>query len=153
TVELYYLAQPKGGTAVVTGDGTEILRADTRADAKQPGYAAATTAGGRELQIKTEGKVRGVGVDLENASGAVVDNLGIVSVNVKSLANNEPAHFGAELAHRNADLIMTMIGANEAEWLNPGDRDTKDYQAKYERVLAPIRRARPDAACLVVSPT
>src|SRR5215468_11002214 len=55
SVELYYLAQPKGGTAVVTGDGAEILRAETKADAKQPGYAAATTAGVRELKIKTEG--------------------------------------------------------------------------------------------------
>lgn len=152
-VELYYLAQPKGGTAIITADGTELVRADTKADAKQPGFAAATTPGIKEVKIKTEGRVRVFGIDLENASGAVVDNLGIVSVNVKSLANNEPAHFSSQLAHRNADLVMIMIGANEAEWLNPGDRDTKDYQTKYEKVLAPIRKARPDGSCLVVSPT
>jgi lysophospholipase L1-like esterase len=151
-VELYYFGQPKGGTAVVTADGSELVRVDTKGD-KQPGYAAATSPGASTFKITTEGHVRLFGIDLENTTGAVVDNLGIVSVNVKSLANNEPAHFAAELAHRQADLVMIMIGANEAEWLNPGDRDTRDYQAHYEKVLAPVRKGRPDAACLVVSPT
>ena len=94
------------------------------------------------------------GIDLENATGAVVDNLGIVSVNVKSCGERERRRTGAaELGHRGADLVMIMIGANEAQWLGPGDQDTKHYQAHYEKVLAPIRKARPDAACLVVSPT
>ncbi|HEV7556080.1 MAG TPA: GDSL-type esterase/lipase family protein [Kofleriaceae bacterium] len=150
-VELYYLAQPHGGTITIAGDGSELLHAETKGD-KQPGFAAATTAGVHEVKLTSTGHVRVFGLDLENARGAVVDNLGIVSVNVKSLANNEPAHFAAQLAHRGADLVMIMIGANEAQWLHPGDRDTKDYQAHYEKVLAPIRLGRPEASCLVVSP-
>ena len=91
--------------------------------------------------------MRVFGIDLENATGAVVDNLGIVSVNVKSFATNDAAHFQAELAHRDADLVMIMIGANEAQWLGPSDADTKDYAAHYEKLLAPspqgaARRAR-----------
>ena len=153
-IELYYLSQPKGGTATVTGDAGQIARIETAADTKQPGYAAGTVAAGtKKLDITTEGKVRLFGVSLENTTGAVVDNLGIVSVNVKSFANANAAHFIAELGHRNADLVMIMIGANEAQWLSPGDKDTKEYQAHYEQVLAPIRKARPDGACLVVSPT
>jgi lysophospholipase L1-like esterase len=97
--------------------------------------------------------VRVFGVDLENGSGAVVDNLGIVSVNVKSFGANDAAHWSEELAHRSSDLVMIMIGANEAEWLSPGDKDTKDYQSHYEQVLAPIRKGVPNASCLVVSPT
>src|SRR5262249_39193338 len=81
------------------------------------------------------------------------DNLGIVSVNVKSFGANDPTHWSGELAHRGADLIMIMIGANEAEWLAPHDQDTKQYQTHYEKVLDTIRRARPEASCLVVSPT
>src|SRR6185503_8873930 len=45
------------------------------------------------------------------------------------------------------------IGANEAQWLHPGDKAMKDYQAHYEKLLAPIRKGRPDGSCLVVSPT
>jgi lysophospholipase L1-like esterase len=151
--ELYYLAQPHGGTATVTADGVELVRADTNADAKAPGWASGTIAqGASKIEIKGEGKTRVFGIALENASGAVVDNFGIVSVHVKSFAAHDEAHYSAELAHRGADLIMVMIGANEAQWLHPG-RAMKDYQAHYEKLLAPIRKGRPDASCLVVSPT
>ncbi len=153
-LELYYLAQPKGGTATVTADGAQALAVDTRADAKAAGYAPAELKGGAaEIEIEANGRVRLFGVDLENGSGAVVDNLGIVSVHVKSFATHDMDAWTGELAHRSADLVMIMIGANEAEWLGPHDQDTKDYAAHYAKILAPIRKARPDAACLVVSPT
>ena len=153
-VELYALAQPHGGSAVVRADGTEVARTETKADAKAPAFATADlAAGASKFEIETHGRVRLFGLDLENGTGAVVDNLGIVSVNVKSFTANDSAHWSAELGHRGADLIMIMIGANEAEWLKPGDRDTKDYQAHYEQILAPIRQGRPEATCLVVSPT
>jgi lysophospholipase L1-like esterase len=153
SVELYYLSQPRGGTATITSDAGPVLVADTKADAKQAGYATGTTTGAKKLTVETTGRVRVFGVAIENATGAVVDNLGIVSVNVKSFVNHDPAHFVGELAHRHADLVMIMIGANEAAWLSPGDRDTKDYQTRYETVLATLRKGRPDGACLVVSPT
>lgn len=154
SAELYYLAQPGGGTAIVSGDGNELVRADTKADAKGPGWSIGTAAAGAaKIEIKTSGRVRLFGIDLENATGAVVDNLGIVSVNVKSFKVNDAEHWTAELGHRSSDLVMIMIGANEAQWLGPSDRDTKDYQAHYEAILAPIRKGLPDASCLVVSPT
>jgi lysophospholipase L1-like esterase len=153
-VELYALGQPHGGSVVVRADGAEIARADTGAEAKQTAFATGTVAeGASKFEIETRGRVRLFGIDLENATGAVVDNLGIVSVNVKSMANNDVAHWRAELGHRGADLLMIMIGANEAEWLSPGDKDTKDYQAHYEQILEPLRKGRPEASCLVVSPT
>jgi len=153
-VELYYLSAPHGGKASVLADGKPVIDVDTKADAKQPGWAtAAIDAGASKLEVRGDGRVRLFGLDLENARGAVVDNLGIVSVHVKSFARNDAAHWSGELAHRGADLVMIMIGANEAEWLAPGDKDTKDYQAHYEAVLAPIRAGRPEASCLVVSPT
>jgi lysophospholipase L1-like esterase len=152
--ELYYLAQPRGGTATVTADGVEIVRADTKAEAKAPAWASGTAEkGASKIEIKGDGKTRVFGISLENATGAVVDNFGIVSVHVKSFAAHDEAHYATELGHRSADLIMVMIGANEAQWLHPGAKAMKDYQAHYERLLAPIRKGRPDASCLVVSPT
>ena len=152
-LDLHYLAQPKGGTITVTADGAEVAKVDTKADAKTAAYAAAKVDGAQTIKLETTGRVRTFGISLENASGVVVDNLGIVSVNVKSFGANNEASLAGGLQHRGADLIMIMIGANEAQWLGPGDRDTKLYQQNYEKVLAPIRKARPDASCLVVSPT
>lgn len=153
-VELYYLAQPHGGTVAITADGKPVTKVDTKGASKGPGYAAATIDGGAaKFDVAVSGKVRLFGIDLENPRGAVVDNLGVVSVNVKSFDANKPEHFRAELAHRSADLVMIMIGTNEAEWLGPTDRDTKAYGEHYGKLLAEIRAGRPDASCLVVSPT
>jgi lysophospholipase L1-like esterase len=153
-VDLYYLTQPRGGSATITANGAAVAKVDTRGSAKEPGFTAATVDGGAEkFEIATRGRVRLFGVALENPTGAVVDNLGVVSVNLKSFDANKPEHFQAELAHRGADLVMIMIGANEAQWLGASDRDTKDYAAHYGKLLSQIRAARPDASCLVVSPT
>jgi lysophospholipase L1-like esterase len=153
-VELYYLAQPHGGSVAIKADGEPLTTVATSGAEKQAGYAAATiAAGASKFELAAAGRVRLFGIALENPTGAVVDNLGVVSANVKSFAANNAEHFQAELAHRSADLVMVMIGANEAEWLGPTDRDTKDYAANYEKFLAELRRARPEASCLVVSPT
>ncbi|HEX7840564.1 MAG TPA: GDSL-type esterase/lipase family protein [Kofleriaceae bacterium] len=153
-VELYYLAQPHGGTVAITADGKPVAKVETKGASKAPGYAAATLEGGAaKFDLAVSGKVRLFGLSLENPRGAVVDNLGVVSVNVKSFDVNKPEHFQAELAHRSADLVMIMIGANEAEWLGPTDRDTKAYGEHYGKLLAEIRAGRPDGSCLVVSPT
>jgi lysophospholipase L1-like esterase len=153
-IELYFLTQPRGGSVTLTADGKQLAKVDTRGAAKQPGFAAATVDAGTDaISLAARGKVRLFGVTLENKSGVVVDNLGIVSVNLKSFDANKPEHFQAELAHRAADLVMIMIGANEAEWLGPSDRDTKDYAERFGKLLVQIRKARPDGSCLVVSPT
>ncbi len=153
-LELAYLAQAKGGSVTITADGREAMRTDTKAEAREAGYAKITLDdGAASFKIELTGRVRTFGLQLENPKGAVVDNMGIVSVNVKSFANHNMAAFSDSLVHRGADLIMIMIGANEAQWLGPKDQDTKLYQANYEKVLNPIRKARPDATCLVVSPT
>lgn len=153
-LELYYLTQPRGGSVAITADGKPLATVDTRGTAKQPGFATATVAAGaQKFDLAARGRVRLFGVSLENTSGAVVDNLGVISVNLKSFDANKPEHFQAELTHRGADLVMFMIGANEAQWLNPGDRDTKDYATRYGKLLAQVRAALPGASCLVVSPT
>ena len=153
-LELYYLTQPRGGTVAITADGKPLATVDTRGPARQPGFATASVAAGaQKFDLAARGRVRLFGLSLENPGGAVVDNLGVVSVNLKSFDANKAEHFQAELKHRGADLVMLMIGANEAEWLNPGDRDTKDYATRYGKLLAQVRAAVPEASCLVVSPT
>ena len=152
--ELFYLAQPSGGTVTVSGDGSELASTSTAENDKYGRVLKFDAKDGmRDVRITTHGKVRLFGVDLFNANGATVDNLGIVSVNVKSFGFQNADQWSWTLGQHRADLVMIMIGANEAEWLSPGDRDTKDYQAHYESVLAPIRKGVPNAACLVVSPT
>ena len=57
-------------------------------NARRRGRAARSRRARPTVEIKTDHRVRLFGIDLENATGAVVDNLGVVSSNVKSFANN-----------------------------------------------------------------
>ena len=154
-VELYYLAQPGGGTVGITIDGHEVSTVDTHSDdGKHSAYTTVAVDGGagRTVELHATGKVRFFGATLENASGAIVDNMGIVSGTVKNYANNRADHAQGQLAHRGADLIMIALGANEAQWLPPMAKTMTEYQAQYARILAPVRAGRPEATCLVIGP-
>ncbi|HEY4059480.1 MAG TPA: GDSL-type esterase/lipase family protein, partial [Kofleriaceae bacterium] len=152
-VELYYLAQPNGGTATVLADNNEVVTADTSGDAKvAKGASAMIDGGAAKFSIATKGRVRLFGIGFENDKGVVVDNFGIVSVNVKNFATRQTENWEAELKHRAADLLIISIGANEAHWLGPKDTATKLYSGQFKAMLEPIRTARPDASCLVISP-
>jgi lysophospholipase L1-like esterase len=152
-IEVYYLGQPNGGSADVVVGGEVKATVDTARDPKQPGFvevqAAAPT---KVVELATRGKVRFFGLALENATGAVVDNMGLISATVKNMAHNQADHWASQLAHRDADLVIVMLGANEAEWLPAGKAAMAEYRARYEKILAPIRTGVPESACLVVSP-
>jgi lysophospholipase L1-like esterase len=153
-VDVYYLAQPKGGAADLLVDGDVKATIDTTGDAKKAGWSAIDVDDAEhkvELKV-THGRVRLFGLTLERAPGIVVDNMAIISATPMNEANNKPDQWQEQLAHRGADLVILMLGTNEAEWLTPGKRALGDYAVAWQKLLAPIRAARPDAACLVVSP-
>ena len=152
-VDVYYLRQPGGGRADVVLDGTIAASIDTAGDTKQARFErvrAATPA--QKIEVRATGKVRLFGLVLENPSGVVVDNMGLVSATVKNAAHNRADHWRNQLAHRSADLVLVMLGANEAAWLPPSKTAMAEYRTRYEALLAPIREALPQTSCLVVSP-
>ena len=150
--ELFYLAHPRGGTADLLVDGEVAASLDTAADTKAAAYQVLMLDDrAHALDLKTtRGKVRLFGITLERERGVVVDNLAIVSATAAKLRNNREDHWRDQLAHRAADLVVFMIGTNEAQWL-AGSR-MSGYEQEWAAVLAPVRAARPDASCLVVAP-
>jgi lysophospholipase L1-like esterase len=152
-VEVFFLAQPGGGTVDVVVDKQVQATVSTRGDVKKAGFDRLhLTAPGKKVQLRTSGKVRLFGALLENTRGAVVDNMGLVSATVKNLAHNRADHWAHQLEHRAAELVIVMLGANEAEWLPATRAAMTEYQSRYEAILAPIRTGLPQSTCLVVSP-
>lgn len=151
TAEVYYLAQPGGGSFTATVDGTAAATIDTSGPAKKAAFATVPVTGtlGR-LDLRASGKVRLFGVVLEAARGVVVDNLGVVNATAKGWAKNRRDHFQGQAAHRAPDLFIVMIGANEAGWL-AGD-DLAEYHRVLADLVAPVKKANPNAACLLISP-
>jgi lysophospholipase L1-like esterase len=149
--EVFYLAQPGGGRFDVAIDGADAASVATLAEVKHDGVAQVPVAGTlRRLDLRARGRVRLFGVVLEAARGVVVDNLGVVNSSTRTWARIEPDHWRRQIVRRAPDLMVVMIGANEAMWL--GGKKLAAYEGLMRGLLAPIRAARPDGACLVISP-
>ncbi len=153
-VDVHYLAQPHGGALDLVADGTVVDTIATADEHKRAAFErAAVPAGTKHISLRAHGRVRLFGAALEAASGAVVDNLGVVSGTVKQIATFDlPAHLQNQLAHRAADLVVIMYGTNEAEWLRAKGAGMEEHEKLFGELLATVRAANPAGACLVVSP-
>lgn len=154
SADLHYLAQPRGGRLSVVVDRTVIAEIATAADAKRAAFAqVALPAGTKRVELRASGRVRLFGAALEAASGAVLDNLGVVNATAKQLVKyNLAEHWQNQLAHRDADLVVVMLGTNEAEWLHARGAGMAEHERLYGELLASLRKGNPTASCLVVSP-
>jgi lysophospholipase L1-like esterase len=97
------------------------------------------------------GSVRlfGVVIERSSATGVVLDTAGIDGARLETpLAWNETA-FVAEVAHRAPDLFVVAYGTNEAFDALRVDK----YQAQLAELVRRLRRAAPQASCLVLGPT
>jgi lysophospholipase L1-like esterase len=152
-VTMQYLAQPRGGQVELSGDDPKATLAtiDSHGEGSAAMLSTTTiTAGARRIGVRTHGLVRFFGLVLERDSGAVVDNLGIVSVTAKNFTRNDATHWRDQIQARGPDLVMLLMGANEATWLQGSADQMRDYRAHFTELLEPIRKA--NVACLVISP-
>jgi lysophospholipase L1-like esterase len=153
SIDIDYLAQPGGGQLEVMADRTALTTVATADDHKHGAFARIEIpAGVHAIALRAAGRVRLFGASLEASAGAVVDNLGVVNATVKSLRHNLDDHWKNQLAHRDADLIVIMLGTNEAEWLHAGGAGMTEHEQVFDALLADVRTGNPRASCLVISP-
>jgi|JI10StandDraft_1071094.scaffolds.fasta_scaffold168612_2 lysophospholipase L1-like esterase len=149
--QVFYLAQPGGGAFDVRVDGAAAATVQTGGAGKLGAVVDVPITGTlRSFDLRARGRVRLFGIVLETARGVVVDNLGVVNASTKTWSRIEPGHWRAQIEQRAPDLMVVMIGANEAIWI--GGKKLAAYEGTVRNLLAPIRAAHPDGACLVISP-
>jgi hypothetical protein len=150
--ELYYLAQPKGGKLDLDVDGKTVETVDTNDGTAHAAYKRIDVDdGAHTLTMRiASGAVRAFGVVMERDAGVEWDNLGVISGTVKAMTFNQEDHFRDELGHRAPNLMILFFGANEAQWV-VNKAALAQYQADFEKLLAELKAARPDSACLVMS--
>lgn len=151
--ELYYLEQPRGGKLEVHVDGRLVETVDTAADVVRSAWKRVDVPDGEHAFVVkvAAGKVRAFGAVLErDEPGVVYDQLGMIGGSVRALSQIEASHWREQLAHRAPDLVIVLFGANEAEWTANTTRALERYREGFEALLAAVRKARPDVACLVM---
>lgn len=107
---------------------------------------------GGKLTVKhASGRPELLGVVVESADrhGVVLDTLGLNGARVRSALAWDEATWVAELARRQADLVVVAFGTNESSNLKlKGERHTE----RMLRLLERIRKGAPEADCLIFGP-
>ena len=92
------------------------------------------------------------GVILENETGVVLDNLGLVSSRAERLLRIDEEHWASQLALRDPDVISLFYGVNAA-WEGSATAHFADnYREDFGNVLARVRRVAPDRDCMAIAP-
>lgn len=98
-------------------------------------------------QVQGEPELFGV-IAEGSEPGVVVDTLGINGARIATTLTWNPAHFVSQVQQRNPALVVLAYGTNEiGDALAPWR-----YAAQYDALLARLRDAVPNVACLILGP-
>ncbi len=154
-LELWYQAGVGYGSLWASVDDREVLRESTAAEATDDRrFSLDVPEGFSKLAFGAEGgPVPLYGVVLESgAPGVTWEALGVIGVGSKSFSFQNKAHLSAQMAQRKPDLIVVMLGGNEAGYPILLSGDGSGYRPFYQGALDSIRAGAPQASCLVISP-
>lgn len=151
--EVWYAAQPGGGKLQVQVDDGEKALIDTRADKLEDRWHAIDVDDGvHELSVRAAagGRVRVYGVTMErNVPGVVWDGLALVGAFTNRMTEFDAAHLKAQLGHRKPQLAVLTFGGND---MVRTSMKMSDYAEEYRQVVRRVRQARPEMACVLMSP-
>lgn len=151
--ELWYQRHPRGGRVDLRVDEGERVVLNTRGEGQEDAWHVIEVpddAHRIELRTRGGGVSRLYGMVLEREGpGVVYDSLGMVGARARRMLGMDPDHFATQHAHRQTNLIVLAFGGNDADDVR---RTGAQFENDFRRVARLVRRARPEAACLLMAP-
>lgn len=92
------------------------------------------------------------GLVLEAKAGITWETTAVVGVNNGSFRQFNAVHLAEQTQVRRPDLIVLMIGGNDASNGGILFGDGRAYRQGFERALQTLRQGSPQSACLIMSP-
>ncbi|WP_366928075.1 GDSL-type esterase/lipase family protein [Corallococcus exiguus] len=142
------------GRLVVSVDGAVLTRTEPQEDGASRTTSFDLPAGAKWLDVTAEGKgaiVQGV-VLQKDASGIVLDMLGVPSADATLYGRLEEDALKAQLGQRDPKLLLFFLGGNESKRLEWKRTDLTTVRQDLTALLRRTRAAAPGSACLVVGP-
>lgn len=140
-------------------DGVEVLRVPRAPLGTTPSGAAKSIEVklpplGKELRLVADKGARVFGVAVErDVAGVVVDTIGVPAASARLYVDSTEADiFVEQLAQRDPALVTLMLGGNETRGIAYGNITAAVFEAKLNLMLDRVRRAAPQAACMIVTP-
>jgi lysophospholipase L1-like esterase len=156
--ELWYAKHPEGGKFQLSVDGRRVHTVDTRSNVSLDAVETLLLPDGpHEITVAAlgSGMARAYGVVLErDQPGVVWDELSQIGSFTQRLDYQDPEHIAAQVARRDTDLLVFIMGGNDVQ-RGGSDlrRDTLKYEREYSRVLRKFRAGKARASCLIMSLT
>jgi lysophospholipase L1-like esterase len=152
-IELWYMAEPKGGNVKIEVDDAEPVLVSTAADAIGDGWHAIDVADGAhrfEVRAAGGGRVRLYGVVFErDVPGVVWDGMAQLGAFTSRMLYYDADHIRDQIEHRDAGLLVFMFGGNDL--LLPSHR-LDEYEDTFRQMLKRFRAQAHPPDCLVMSP-
>lgn len=151
SLELHYLARPRGGSLSVEAGEKTLATVQTAAETVRSGFSrVALPEGARVLRIKARGPLRLFGLRLGRPGpGIVWSNLPLVAARFHQLALLDESHWAEQLKQVAPHLVVFQFGANDT--VSYGG-DLGRYKRRVALVLSRLKAALPRAGCLVIGP-
>lgn len=148
-----YLEHPGGGTIELEIDKEKTITIETSGEnAVLREHVVQMADGAHQIELRVaKGPVRAFGTWMErDVPGVVLDSIGIQGGRLRFLDQSNDEHYAQALQMRNPQLIVFEFGLNESAdgFAYPMDR----YRETSLSVMRKMRKATPNAACLVVAP-
>ena len=151
--DIFYRAQPHGGSFLASVDREAARKFSTQAETKASAMVSISVEDGSHsltLSPQGDGLVTLYGVALErSAPGVVYDTLGLLGGTVRHLTLFRAESWVDDLENRKPDLVILNFGTNESSY---GYLGYPDYVHNYSVVIERIRAALPHASILIMSP-
>ncbi|MBM3756098.1 MAG: hypothetical protein FJW38_19190 [Acidobacteria bacterium] len=151
--EVWYLAQPDGGSFTVSAGGQTLGTVDTASPAVASQFQAfepSGGAGGIDIRV-TSGRVRLYGVRFsKDGPGVEYSSLGVNGAAITIVSRNmDEGHWGEQLKHAEPNLVVLNYGTNESAF--PSYVEAV-MEKELTRAIQRIRSAVPEASILLMSP-
>lgn len=153
-VELWYLAQPRGGRIKVKVDRDEPQVVSTLADAPEDRWHVIDVEpGAHRITVSAAGggQARAYGLVLEtDGPGMVWESVSWIGAFTKRLNGFDADHIAGQVLHRSPDLLVLNFGGNDLRRLVGGSATPEAYEQEYGEALDRLKAKRPEQPCLVV---
>ncbi len=160
-VRLFFQGQPGGGDAKILVDNKEIGVLATAQEAPKSMTKTFEIPGAkkrgkkeRKLKIVAEGaKVRLYGISFEgDRPGVLYESIGPLGADAKVYLQLDRASFKEHLIEDAPDLVVLMVGGNDALKIRKGWTDLDKVKKDHADLLDLLKSTLPNADCLVFSP-
>ena len=161
-VEVVYLAREGGGTAEVSVDGKSVGQIDARASKPEtrgkrfaiPARENLDTKDSRVFQIEaTSPGLRIFGLSfVRKRPGVVLDAVGPVGTDAYTYLEMDEESFGQTLEFMDPDLVIIMLGGNDALRIRTNRATLEDVAKNFERLVDRVRESVPAADCMLWAP-